>query len=792
MVDGSVKVRVFLKISIGLLVLGGVAGACIAGYLWYIWSSNLPYIGSIEEYRPPVITRIYSADGEVIGRFWKEKRILIPLDQMPEHLVKAFVAAEDARFFEHEGLDISGIVRAFFKNLKAGRIEQGGSTITQQMTRSLLLKNTERTYRRKVREAILAVQVEKNFSKEAILYRYLNQIYLGHGAYGVEAAAKTYFGKSAEDLTIAESALLAGLTRAPARYSPMNHIKRAKARQRYVLERMHEEGFISAGEMKTALNRELELRKAPEDTFEKCPYFTEHVRRYLIEAYGDEVVYGGGLRIYTTVDLAMQRKAREALKRGLIELDKREGYQSPVDHLSSDDEIAEFRLESLKSCLADPPEPGSLVEGLVEKVNDPGKYVVVRIGEDQARLPLSEMKWARVPDPEVPYYNAAIKRPSEALAPGDVILVRILERAQEEGFTWRVSLEQTPRTQGAVFCMVPETGEVRAMVGGRDFSKSQFNRAVQSRRQPGSAFKPIIYAAALDQGMTPGQILIDAPYISEPGSRQEAWKPKNYKEKFFGPTLFRTGLVESRNVITVKILREIGVDHAIDYARKLGIESDLDPDLSLALGSSGVSLKELTRAFSVFANEGSLVKPIFIRRIEDRNGEVIEENQPESRQVISAETAFVVTDLLQAVIQEGTGWRVKALDRPAAGKTGTTNHLWDAWFMGYTPRLAAGVWVGYDNRQPMGKGETGSRAASPIWLDFMSEVLEGRPVLDFEVPEGIVFAKIDAKTGLLAGPHSEKTVLQAFKEGNEPEEHAAEPTTPKSNQFLQFDMGGAR
>ena len=355
-----------------------------------------------------------------------------------------------------------------------------------------------------------------------------------------------------------------------------------------------------------------------------------------------------------------------------------------------------------------------------------GQVLVRLAGGELGRLPLSEMKWARPLNPDVAYYAARVKRPSEVLKMGDVILVRLVDVAVAP-FAWEVALEQAPEVQGALFCMEPETGKVRVMVGGRDFNDSQFNRAVQSRRQPGSAFKPIIYAAALDWGMSPRTLILDAPYVSERNPDDEAWKPKNYSEKFFGPTLFRTGLAESRNVVTVKILKEIGVEYAIQYARKMGIESHLSADLSLALGSSGVSLLEITRAYSVFANGGQLVRPFFVKRVLDRNGEVLEEHQPEAETVLSKETCYIMTDLLQAVVQEGTGWRVKALKRPAAGKTGTTNDLMDAWFVGYTPGLATGVWVGYDDQKPMGKGETGSRAASPIWLSFMSQVLQGRP-----------------------------------------------------------------
>jgi len=761
-------------------------GVSTSAYLWYVWSSNLPVIDSVKEYQPPIITEIYSDDGEVIGRLWDEKRVVVPLEQAPKHLIQAFVAAEDARFFEHEGVDIKSIARAFLKNLAAGRIEQGGSTITQQVTRSLLLKDSKKTYRRKVREAILSMQLERSFSKDQILFLYLNQIYLGHGAYGVEAAADTYFNKNVKDLVLPESALLAGLPQAPARYSPVLNFERAKARQKYVLERMYEEEYITHQQLIEALGADLNIQTKTESTFAKAPYFTEHVRRYLVNKYGKDLLYSGGLRVYTTLDLKMQAAAKKALSRGLTELDKREGYRGPVTQLTPE-EGYDFRLKALDKVASTPPVVDSVVEGLVEEVDDKKGEVIVWIGKDMARLPLSRMKWARKLDPEIPYYSVGVKKPSEVLRQGDVISVRIIEKGQVP-FSWEVSLEQTPKVQGALFCMVPETGEVKAMVGGRDFSVSQFNRAIQSRRQPGSAFKPIIYAAALDWGMNPAEILMDAPYISDQNPEEEVWKPRNYKGRFFGPTLLRTALAKSRNVITVKILNKIGVKYAIQYARKMGIESDLSSDLSLALGSSGISLIEATRAYSIFANGGMLVKPIFIKRIVDRGGHIVEENQPEASKAISSETAYVMTDLLEAVIQEGTGWRIRALKRPVAGKTGTTNNLWDAWFVGYTPSLATGVWVGYDDRKAMGKSETGSRAASPIWLYFMSNVLKGRPVVDFNVPEGVVFAKIDAKTGFLASPHSKKTVLQAFKEGSEPKEYSSKTTLPKSGQFLQFDM----
>ena len=567
---------------------------------------------------------------------------------------------------------------------------------------------------------------------------------------------------------------------------------------------MHKEGFITEASRDQALQTSLQIYGKELNTFERAPYFSEHVRRYLLKKYGKDLLYRGGLDVYTTLDLKMQGIGRKALDRGLAELDKREGYRGPLKHLS-EIEIQDHEARAWKEFSISNPKPDSVVKGLVIQVDDKRKEVSVRLGKEMACLPLKEMKWARKPNVKVPYYAARVKKASTILKPGDVVLVRILEkygdavskkggaekdkgREEHNNFTWMVALEQTPKAQGALVCLDAETGEVKTMLGGRRFGESQFNRATQSRRQPGSAFKPLIYSAALDRGMNPVTIIMDSPYVSSPNAAGEVWKPQNYKNKFYGPTLIRTGLTKSRNVITVKILNRIGIDYAIRYARNMGIESYLTPNLSLALGSSGVSLMELTRSYAAFANGGVLVKPFFVKRVLDRGGNVIEENQPETATVISKETAFVMTDMLKAVVSEGTGWRVRALKRPVAGKTGTTNDLRDAWFMGYTPGLATGVWVGYDDSREMGKGETGSRAASPIWLNFMQEILDGVPVKDFQMPKGVVFAKIDGKTGHLAGRHSEKTVFQAFKEGTEPKQYTPAKSPAGKKSFSQFDM----
>ena len=775
-----IKIGLFLILFFTLLIAStGIA-------LWYLWSSNLPYIGSLKNYNPPIITKIFADDGQIIGKFSDEKRVLVPLDKIPTHTINAFIAVEDARFFQHKGIDFLGIVRALFKNIKARRIEQGGSTITQQVTKSLLLKNPARTYKRKVREALLSLQIEKEFSKNKILYLYLNQIYMGHGLYGIEAASEVYFGKDTRELNTAESALLAGLAQAPSRDDPIKHFNRAKLRQKYVLERMKDEGFINDKQFKEALTTKLTITSEKEQYTKKAPYFLEHIRQMIERKYGRHLLYKGGLKVYTTVNLKMQEAAKKAIKKGLYELDKREGFRSPTRRFifSGEEKLNEPKPEIVSK---NPLEIGTITQGTVIKVDSINKETFVQIEDKKGILPLSNMKWARMVDPEKAYFESKLQDPADVLTPGDIITVKIIKKSKD--FPELIlSLEQAPEAQAALLCLEAKTGYVKAMVGGLDFSKSQFNRATQARRQPGSAFKPITYAAALDNGLTPSSIIIDAPFISPIGEEEKLWKPKNYREKFYGPTPFRTGLIKSRNIMTIKILKKIGIKHAINYARHMGINSPLNADLSLALGSSGVSLVELTKAYSVFANGGMLVKPIYITKIIDRNGKILEENQPSFSESISQETAYVMTDLLKAVVTEGTGWRAKALSRPVAGKTGTTNDLRDAWFIGFNPTLVTGVWVGYDDSRQMGKGETGSRAACPIWLYFMREVLKGKPIIPFQHPEGVVITKIDAKTGLLASPSSQKTCFQAFKKGTEPSTYSPKPNSGKPGEFFQLDM----
>jgi len=753
----------------------GIAGVGTIVVVYFYLSEDLPKISSLADYRPPVITTVYSDDNRKIGEFYEERRIILPLSDIPPMLKDAFIAAEDSRFYQHQGIDFLSIIRAFFKNIEAGTIVQGGSTITQQVTKSFLL-SPEKSYTRKIREAILAYRIDRSFTKEEILFLYLNQIYLGHGAHGVQAASGNYFGKSAQDLNLAECAILAGLPQAPSRYSPFRYPDRAKQRQIYVLNRMVAEGYITNIQATEAINTPLDIKPRRNWYIEKVPVYTEHIRRYVEKKYGPVALYNDGLKIYSAVNIEMQKIARAEIQKGLAALDKRQGYRGAIKNLDPG-EIEDFSNSVQAELDESPLEEGKTLRGVVIQVDDRSKEATVRMGEALGTLGVADMRWARKPNPDIPYYEAAVRRPGEVLTIGDVVLVRAKEMiGDEETDRWELALEQIPAVQGALLCLDADTGHVKVMVGGREFKESQFNRAVQSRRQPGSAFKPVIYASAIDKGYTPATMVIDSPIVFQDRERDHTWKPRNYGEKFYGPTLLRTAMAKSRNVITIKILRDIGVGYVIEYARKFGITSTLERNLSLALGSSGVSLLELVNAYSVFTNLGYRMEPVFVTRILDRDGRILEENKTTREKAIEKSTAYIVTSLLESVIKTGTGRRIQALNHPAvAGKTGTSNTYNDAWFVGYTPRFVSGVWVGFDDGEPLGKGETGAKAASPIWLEFMKQILADKSPRLFQVPEGVVFSRIDAETGLLPIPESQKTVFECFKEGTVPTEYTKKP-----------------
>jgi penicillin-binding protein 1A len=759
-------VRNFLLFLVVVVVLAaGAAGSLI---YWEV-TTSLPPLDKLAQYRPPVATQLLADDGTVIGEFYFEKRYLVPIERVPERVRKAFLAAEDDGFYRHGGVDPLSIVRAFINNAVAGGKVQGGSTITQQVVKSLLL-TPKKSYERKLKEVFLALRLERQLSKNQILYLYLNHIYLGSGAYGVAAAAQEYFGKKVEDLSLAEAALLAGLPQAPSRYSPFTHWPRAKARQRYVLDRMADVHFITREDAAAAMREPLALASR-KGSYIAAPYFVEHVRRLLEERYGETAVYALGLRVHTGLNLRMQAAAEAALRDGLTELAVHERYPGTLRHLSAD--AAETFLRAQRQAIGERPlERGHIYEAVVTGTSGFSKARDGTQRPPSVRVQVGPFRGTLLP-------SATQKTaPVEAFHTGDVIRVRLadspLSTSGAATDAYQFARDQEPPVEGAFVALEPSTGTVRALVGGYNFESSQFNRAVQGARQPGSAFKPLVYAAALDRQFTPATIIVDEPISFQ--DHNAIWTPHNYEEKYFGPTRLREALAFSRNVVTVKVATRLGIKYLVKYIHGLGIRSPLAPNLSLALGSSEVTLLDLAAAYGVFANQGLRVEPHFITQITDSQGNVIDEHMPKTEQVISPETAYLITSMLQSVIDHGTGRRAKDLGRPAAGKTGTTNDMDDAWFIGYTPQLLAGVWVGFDEKRTLGKGETGGHVAAPIWERFMERALEGEPILDFPVPAGISFAWIDPYTGQRIPPGT-GGLLECFRRGTEPSVVAVRPVT---------------
>jgi penicillin-binding protein 1A len=723
----------------------------------YYFTRDLPPIESLRSYEPSQATRIYADDNQVIGQFFVEKRVFVPLAKLPKVLPQAIIAVEDAHFYEHKGFNLEAMLRAFIANLGSLRIRQGASTITQQLTRTLFL-SSERTFKRKIKELLLAYKMEKVLSKDEILEIYLNQIYFGHGAYGVQVASRTYFGKDASDLTLAEAAMLAGLPKAPNDYSPYTHPEKAKTRQGVVLKRMVEEGYLTEAQYKEAYAQNIFLQK-PLSEENLAPYFLEQVRQYLVATYGDDTVYKGGLNVYSTLNVEMQRASNQAVEEGLRELDKRQGFRGPVGRRNG--------KEGEPGRVAMMLQVGDIVDGEVTRVG--ADAVWVKLGTGEGRIPLEKMSWAfrRLRGPDLRNDVQVIKngKPGSILKVGDLIKVRVL-RLTSEGAPVLLSLDQEPQVEGAFVALDPATGGIKAMVGGYDFKRSEFNRAMLSRRQPGSAFKPVIYATAVEMGFTPSSMVVDSPIIYTDPDTSKVWKPENYESRFYGPVSLR-----DRNVIS--------------FARRIGIQSPLSPDLSLALGSSGLSLLELVSGISVFANQGVRSEPLMITSITDHNGAILESHEPQAQQVISRETAYIITNMMEDVIQKGTARRAKVLDRPLAGKTGTTNDFTDAWFIGFAPNLVAGVWVGFDDLRSLGDREAGANVALPIWMSFMSNVLPKIPSLSFPIPEDIVYVKIDPRTGLLATNGAEDAVVDIFVKGTEPTKVSV--PVPEPIQFFKLD-----
>ncbi len=762
-----------------------------AAGIFYHYSKGLPDIRELKNYRPSLTTKVYSDANELIDEFYIERRILVPLSKIPKILIKASIAVEDSRFYDHHGIDFLGILRAFIKNVKAGRIVEGGSTITQQVAKTMFL-TPKKTISRKIKEVILALRIERLFSKNEILGIYFNQIYYGHGAYGVEAAARTYFEKHVEQITLAEAAFIAGLPRAPVYYSPYKHMERAWKRRAFALNRMVREGFVSAERARKAANSEFKLADRYKKNKSDSRYFVEYIRQYIQKKYGSTNLYRNGLNIYTTLNIRDQKFARQAVLKGLRKADKRYGYRGPIGRteIGIDGTInlmdsAMLNLQSSDITNKDIYQPGEILKGVVTKINE--KTVDVDLGAETGIIDLKNMEWARVPDTNVDGKWGKIKNPREALEEGDIIEVKILPneipRMQN---TLELSLEQEPLVQGALVSIDVATGHIKSMVGGRNFSESEFNRVTQAFRQPGSAFKPIIYSAAMEKGFTPATIVVDSPVIyADENKFVNTWKPINFEQKFYGPTTLRHAITHSRNVVTIKILQKIGIKTLVNFVRRIGIDSPINEDLSLALGSSSVTPLALTTAFSIFARGGIRIPPTSIRYITDRNGNMLEENNPSPERVVSEEIAYVITNLLKNVVNQGTGKKVKSINRPVAGKTGTTNNYVDAWFLGFNPERVTGVWVGMDDYTPLGKYETGSRTASPIWLDYMKNVLKETPITDFKVPPGIVFAKVDPKTGLLAPAGHKNYIFESFIEGTEPKKYSTGKQEDRADFFSE-------
>lgn len=873
-----------LILAAGAVVVLGVVGM-VSGYFYL--KSTLPQLITVNDYKPLLVSNVFDRNGKKIGEFFRERRVLVPYSDIPKDLINAFLAAEDDTFFEHGGINYVAIMRATIANMRAGRTVQGGSTITQQVAKTLLLLSNEKTLLRKAKEALLAQDMEANLKKEDILYLYLNQIYFGQGAYGISLAAETYFRKPVRDLTLSEIAILAGLPKAPSAYSPVYNPMRAKERQVYVLHRMADVGFIDKETAKKAAAEPVKVYvREKYETF--APFFLETVRLLLIPTLGEDKVLDGGLRIYTSLDMDKQKAANISLKRGLKELDKRQGYRGPLKNVVEPKEVGEFLLKSRDKLISEiSPEriiqadgrfkdygplnleidirkglpvylkTGTLGEAVVSKVDDKLGLVYLRMAEVEGLIDFETMEWARKPDGNKRYDLDKVKKPSDVLKMGDVVLVSVDgekfvpgERLQKTiaaakkanapvtvDFTKYVPLEldQEPIAEASLLSIDQQTQDILAMIGGYDFEKSQFNRALQAARQTGSSFKSIIYAAALDRGYTPATPIMDAPIVYEEMKEDQegqetanVWRPSNHSKSFGGDIIFRNALVKSLNVPTVKIIEDIGVPYAADYAKRLGVFSPLNMDFTLALGSSGVTLYEMTKVFSEFGRLGKRTRPVIIHKVEDASGTklmdqvsldtryanelgeqdkqfeerrtayleglettTVENTEPAADvvvdpkankkiephiffqnpdQLIRPQTAYLITSLLKAVVEDknGTGGRARSIGREVAGKTGTTNGYFDAWFMGYTPQIATGVWVGFDQERTLGKGEVGGRAALPIWVEYMKAAHDGLPQMTFPTPDGIVFANIDSESGQLASGSSGNIVRQAFLESTEP------------------------
>lgn len=763
-----------------LLVLGLAAAGGIA-YGLYHYGRGLPDYQQLADYEPPTVTRFYAGDGRLLAEYALEKRVFVPVDAIPRRVVEAFLAAEDKSFFDHGGIDVRGVARAAIANLKGmggKRRPVGGSTITQQVAKNFLL-SSEVTLERKVKEAILALRIERALPKQRILELYLNEIYLGFGSYGVAAAALNYFNRSLDELSLAETAFLAALPKGPNNYHPLRRPGPARARRDWVIGRMLEEGFIVAGEAAAAAAEEIAVRRRDETETVRADHFTEEVRREIADRYGERALYEGGLAVRTTIDPTLQHIAERSLRDGLVAYDRRHGWRGAIARIAVDGEWRE-RLARVER----PPALGAWNLAVVLAVDAKGATIGTDAG-DTGRIAAQALEWAR-PWREDQRLGAAVKRAVDVLSPGDVVAVEALAEGPRGAF----ALRQIPDVDGGLVALDPHTGRILAMVGGYSYGDSQFNRVTQALRQPGSAFKPVVYTAALESGFTPSSLILDGPIVIDQGPGLGKWKPANYTRKFYGPSTLRLGIEKSRNLMTVRLARFIGMEKVADYARRLGVVDELPLVLSMALGAAETTLLRLTAAYAILVNGGRRIEPTMIDRIQDRRGRTLfrhdrrdcpgctapawrgqrEPEIPDIReQAIGAASAYQLVSMLQGVVRRGTGARIgRAIAKPLAGKTGTTNDSFDTWFVGFAPDLAVGVYVGFDRPRTLGRGESGSTVAAPIFRDFMAEALADRPGIPFRVPAGVRLVRVNAATGLPARPGDAAVILEAFRPGTEP------------------------
>lgn len=761
-------IKFLFKTFLALFMLAGFVGVCVAAYFFIEISKDLPKIEKIEDYAPDAVSSVYSADGTLIGELFSERRYPVSISEIPLVVRQAFLAAEDANFYSHPGIDIRGIIRAVVANLREKRSAQGASTITQQVVKSLLLTR-EKTYTRKVKEAILAYRLENKLSKDDIFSIYLNEIFLGKNSYGIVSAARAHFGKELKDITLHEAAFLAGLPQKPSVYSNPKYFKEAKQRQAYVLRQMFENNMITDSERSTALRSDLDFTNKERPVIFAAPYYTNYIFKRL-EQLGINAKSPGGLTIKTALDLEAYSLAEKALREGLEEYDRRRGFRGPIDKV--DLATTEFQLSAEPEPIGD-----KRVEAIVTKLGFRGGEISVLVSGRSGVLNNKLSRWANkklveVKDPTKSDY--VVTAPfGERLRVGDVIEVRAVY--DEDGILQKnkdgkpyFKIDQTPEIQGALVLINPDTGELKTLVGGYDYQQSVFNRATQALRQPGSSFKAFVYLAALQAlDYSASTIVPDVP-VSLMGGDGKLWEPQNYDKKFRGPMTLRSALQASRNVVSVFLIQMTGVDRVVQLARQMGIESRIPAELSISLGSAEVKPLELTRAYGVFAADGKLQETIDIIKVEDREGGEVFRAVPESEQVVSPEHAFVMANIMKGVVERGTAQRVRALKRPVAGKTGTTNNQMDAWFIGYTPNWVLGVWTGFDQKQNLGKGETGGRVASPIFIRFMDKFLAGKPVQDFAPPKKVTTLLVNLDSGVTTTGSDPRAFWEYFVEGTEP------------------------